>query len=95
MVSIVKAILLTSPTNPKCGQKFGLAGNSQEYNQIFRCHNVINLSNHLETSRVLIPLVITGTQSLVAQSLIDQQRTWHFQLQDSYRIMVRSLIIIW
>ena len=36
-----------------------------------------------------------GTQILVVQSLVDQQKTWHSRLQDSYRMVVHLLTTIW
>lgn len=68
----------------------GLWGNIQERLQV-----CLFLLKSLKRTCFFLCISCIGTPSLVVQSLIGLQKTWHFQLHDSYRMVVLSLIIIW
>lgn len=94
MASTVKTSLQTRIISPKCGLKSGLDGKS----------HMLLLDRNLELIAVacgyylfVLTLCVnfTGIQNLVGQFLLDLHRTWHFQLQGLFKMVVLLPTTTW
>lgn len=87
MGSTVKNSHPTRTTNPRCGQKTGLAGKSWKWYSIGWKYFI--------WISCLVWILCLGTPSSAVQTLVGQPKIWRFRLQGSYKVVVHLLTITW